>query len=62
MPLNVINYARLKRIEASETPPQTKWEMSKATKFCVALMVVAALVLYRRWVVKRDSTNNINNI
>lgn len=53
MPQNPVNYARMQRIEASNADPPSRWSMTPATKVCVGIMALGALILYRRWVLKR---------
>lgn len=56
MGLPVVNYTRIQRIQAAETPPLTGWEMTKSTKICVAVMFAGCLCLYKRWRDKTDRT------
>ena len=51
----VINYARMQRLEAAEIPPPSRWDMTKCTKFCLCLMIIAFLILFKRWRDKADS-------
>ncbi len=57
MPLNPVNYARMKRIEASQINPPSRWSMTPATKVCMGIMAIASLILYRRWVVKSTKSH-----
>jgi hypothetical protein len=45
----VINYARMERLQAAEIPPPTRWDMTNSTKFCVFLMIIGLVVLFKRW-------------
>jgi len=45
----VINYARMERLQAAEIPPPTRWDMTNSTKFCVFLVIIGLIVLFRRW-------------
>lgn len=58
MPQNPVNYNRMARLEAAENPEPSEWfAMNNATKFCFAVMFISALILYRRWIVKRQSVS-----
>ncbi len=54
MNLPVINYKRLRRLEAAEAPLPNKWGMSNATKFCLVVFLIGLLVLFKRWRDKQD--------
>ena len=51
---NVINYARMQRIQDATNVPPTGWEMSKSTKVCLAIMCIGGIVLYKRWIDKKQ--------
>jgi len=50
-----VNYTRMKRIADAMTPEPTGWEMTNSTKVCVGLLFIGALVLYSRWVNKKQN-------
>ena len=56
MPQNPVNYARMHRIETSEAPQNSKWEMNNSTKICIGILFIGFLVLYRRWVIKKKTS------
>ena len=57
MPLEPVNYSRMKRIQMADTPPPSPWEMNNVTKIYVAILFIGLLVLYRRWVLKKNPTH-----
>ena len=52
----VVNYSRMKRIADAMTPEPTGWEMTNSTKFCIGLLFIGAMVLYSRWINKKQKS------
>ena len=56
---NVVNYARMQRIQDATNIEPTGWEMSKSTKMCLFIMFVGCIILYKRWIDKNARNKNI---
>ena len=54
MGLPVINYERINRLKEAEIPIPSRWDMTWATKVCMAIIAIGMLILLNRWTNKKD--------
>lgn len=54
----VVNYARMKRVSDALNPEPSGWEMNTCTKICVGTLFLGVLVLYKRWINKKQRSRS----